>query len=269
MSKKLPPINTDGVARRIEDLRSVFSDQKNAFDHLATKVRKGHDKAVGELIEALFANVKDLKADLANAGLVHTAMTALLEAENAKYKEVQAIRTEVGRDTALVSHDVELANAALRTAGETTNEVRELLHDMTTKYDKQFAEFQADQREQLDELTSGAREQIATLKAHQSEQLEALISKVLDAYDSLVRRQHGQFSKSENQQQANMVAAVHGVADYLERLSAALERSRLEKEEHATQRQEELERNRTMVTRDDPNSYKDGYHTQMAFAFKF
>jgi len=233
MPNKLTRIDRDGVARQIEGLKHEFSEQENAFNHLATKVQKGHDKAVGELIGALFANVKDLKANLANAGLVHTAMKALLEAADVKYENVQAIEAGVGRNAALVRRDVQLANDALRRAGETTNEVRKLLQTMKTKYDEQFAIFQADQREQLDELTSDAREQIAML----------------------VDEQRRQISRLEEQQEKSIKDGVQNVGNYIKSYGESYN-----KKGHQS--------DGTIVTR-GVNPYNENYQTQMTFAFKF
>jgi hypothetical protein len=145
MPNKLPPIDTDRVARRIEGLRNEFSDQANAFNHLATKVKKGHDKAVGELIEALFAKVKELtskiselESSLESAGHSRDEMDEKLSAVNGMYTHVQRIEGSVQDDATLVTE-------TLATATTMMHEIQGTLDTMKTKYDSQFAKLTADE----------------------------------------------------------------------------------------------------------------------------
>ena len=149
MPNKLPPINTVVVARRIEGLGDEFSDQANAFNHLATKVRNGKDKAVGELIGTLFTKVTELTSkiselenSLKSAGHSRDEMDIKLSNANEMYTHVQDIEGSVQDDATLV-------NETLASAQTMMHNIENTLGTMETKYNRQFAELTADEHAQF------------------------------------------------------------------------------------------------------------------------
>lgn len=149
MPNKLPQIDTDGVARRIDALAGAFPEQRNGFDHLARKVRNGKDKAVGELIETLFTKVKELTSkiselenSLKSAGHSRDEMNEKLSAAKKMYTHVQNIEGSVQTDATLV-------NETLASAQTMMHNIKNTLDTMETKYNRQFAKLTADEHAQF------------------------------------------------------------------------------------------------------------------------